>query len=83
MEKFPTLVNFRNNFPAVINFITLSDSLIRRVLFSVVYITIQILNKLCVFKWQDYAMEPDEKLIRNAAHLMVSRLAGRLANVTF
>ncbi|GFP80906.1 ccr4-not transcription complex subunit 1 [Phtheirospermum japonicum] len=31
---------------------------------------------------KDYAMEPDETLIRNAAHLMVARLAGSLAHVT-
>ena len=51
---------------------------------AVVYITMRILKKLCVFKWQDYGYvtEPDEKLIGNAAHLMVARLAGSLANVT-
>lgn len=27
-------------------------------------------------------MEPDETIIRNAAHLMVARLAGSLAHVT-
>lgn len=27
-------------------------------------------------------MEPDETLIRNAAHLMVAKLAGSLAHVT-
>ncbi|KAL3616494.1 hypothetical protein CASFOL_039884 [Castilleja foliolosa] len=31
---------------------------------------------------KDYAMEPDETRIRNAAHLMVARLAGSLAHVT-
>ncbi|XP_075501008.1 uncharacterized protein LOC142539437 isoform X2 [Primulina tabacum] len=31
---------------------------------------------------KDYALEPDETLIRNAAHLMVARLAGSLAHVT-
>ncbi|XP_047937913.1 CCR4-NOT transcription complex subunit 1 isoform X1 [Salvia hispanica] len=31
---------------------------------------------------KDYAMEPDETLTRNAAHLMVARLAGSLAHVT-
>ncbi|KAG8391589.1 hypothetical protein BUALT_Bualt01G0203200 [Buddleja alternifolia] len=31
---------------------------------------------------KDYVMEPDETLIRNAAHLMVARLAGSLAHVT-
>ncbi|XP_047948828.1 CCR4-NOT transcription complex subunit 1-like [Salvia hispanica] len=31
---------------------------------------------------KDYAMEPDETLIRNAAHLMVARLAGSFAHVT-
>ncbi|XP_051134130.1 uncharacterized protein LOC127253505 [Andrographis paniculata] len=31
---------------------------------------------------KDYSMEPDETLIRNAAHLMVARLAGSLAHVT-
>ncbi|KAL8500295.1 hypothetical protein ACS0TY_020046 [Phlomoides rotata] len=31
---------------------------------------------------KDYAMEPDETLIRNAAHLMVAKLAGSLAHVT-
>ncbi|EPS67619.1 hypothetical protein M569_07155, partial [Genlisea aurea] len=31
---------------------------------------------------KDYAMEPDETLIKNAAHLMVARLAGSLAHVT-
>ncbi|KAL8540292.1 hypothetical protein ACS0TY_001767 [Phlomoides rotata] len=30
----------------------------------------------------DYAMEPVETLIRNAAHLMVVKLAGSLAHVT-
>lgn len=40
------------------------------------------LSKGVCFECQDYAMEPDETLIRNAAHLMVARLAGSLAHVT-
>lgn len=31
---------------------------------------------------QDYAMESEEKRIKNAAHLMVASLAGSLAHVT-
>ena len=31
---------------------------------------------------RDFAMEPDEEVVRKAAHLMVSSLAGSLALVT-
>ncbi|CAI9769351.1 unnamed protein product [Fraxinus pennsylvanica] len=59
------------------------DRAIKEIVSSIVQRSVSIATqttKELVLK--DYAMEPDETLIRNAAHLMVARLAGSLAHVT-
>ncbi|XP_022867508.1 CCR4-NOT transcription complex subunit 1-like isoform X1 [Olea europaea var. sylvestris] len=59
------------------------DRAIKEIVSSIVQRSVSIATqttKEVVLK--DYAMEPDEALIRNAAHLMVARLAGSLAHVT-
>ncbi|CAA2972771.1 Hypothetical predicted protein [Olea europaea subsp. europaea] len=58
------------------------DRAIKNIVSSIVQRSVLIAAQTKELVLKDYAVDPDESLILNAAHLMVARLAGSLAHVT-
>ncbi|KAL3649432.1 hypothetical protein CASFOL_005835 [Castilleja foliolosa] len=77
LQAYGLYVHFQSLLPIAM------DRAVKEIVSSIVQRSVSIATqttKELVLK--DYAMEPDETLVRNAAHLMVARLAGSLAHVT-